>query len=78
MNPGSDALNQLVEYGWFTRREDGCCYVSKLPSRKDLPEFTRLLLKVGQYTVPTIATEAPIQVTSGDREIGPLFKSKKV
>jgi hypothetical protein len=72
---GKEALRQLVEYGWFARRADGVCYAVRAPSRKDLPVFVTLVAKLGQYAVPLHGGRAPIEVTSGSPETGPMFKA---
>lgn len=72
---GKDALRELVENGWFARRADGVCYAVRPPSKKHLGHYVALVAKLGQYAVPLSGGRAPIEVTSGSPETGPMFKS---
>lgn len=72
---GREALRELVANGWFHQREDGVCFAVRPPSKKDLPYFVGLVAKLGQYSVSLHGKAAPMQVTSGDRETGPMFKA---
>lgn len=72
---GKEALRQLVENGWFHQRSDGVCYAVRVPPRKYLGLYVALVSKLGQYAVSLHGGQAPIQVTSGSGETGPMFKA---
>jgi hypothetical protein len=62
---GEDALSELVEEGWFTKREDGWCRMTKLPSKKEMHRFIYLIKTLGAYSVGLNGEFPPIQVTRG-------------
>lgn len=73
---GKQALEELVANGWFVRRSDGVCYAARPPSKKHLGYFVSLVAKLGQYAVSLSGGPAPMEVTSGGRDTGPMFKSR--
>ncbi len=72
---GANALNELVNEGWFNRNKLGFCMFAKAPkSRKHMEYFLSLLHTVSTHTVGLNGLDAPISVTRGYGADSLVFK----
>lgn len=72
---GAQALDELIENGWFTRRADGWCYYAQRPAAIEMERFIYLIKTLGAYSVGIDGQFAPIKVTrGGDSADGLLWK----